>query len=353
MTRIRTLLATALTLSILIPKAGLASNLQNVTITSTATQPGGVLVVQVSGSRIPVACGASYPLQYAILSSQKTMIAQALLAQTSGASVDITGANSCDSTAPSIETLSTLTMRPPPAPAWSLANRPAVPDPRDDEFDGPTFVGWTNIGTRDDTNLIDPYAQFNTASTWRNSWNSMRPGWLMIQPSYDGSLTGIQKTVAWNTNDLVYLRISTNHALSNYTYTSSNRSVRIAVTSDVGGSKFVAFGLNFPNTATGETAPQVRLSTEAGGSAAWFSLASNNNLGVIEYLCLHKIGTLYHAWIMASNGSWSYVGDVMNANAMNYIWLYTSNGGAPPTNQGNPIMGFDFVRFRATATSLP
>jgi hypothetical protein len=352
MTRIGTLLATALTLNILVPKAGLASDLSNVTITSTKTTSGGAVVLQLSGSRsLPTGtcAGTGTGQQYTILSAQKTTIAQALLAQTSGASVDITGANSCDSSTPPLEILSTLTMRPPPAPTWSLANKPAVPDPRDDEFDGPTpWAGWTNNILRDDVRPIDPYASFDGTNGWRYSWNSMRAGWALVQATNNQANSGVNKSITWATDDLVYIRLFSN--------SSGNGPDDGEVTIHLANATYY-LGMSLNNAGVSND-PRIHCYWPGGQSNDGIGAAITGWNNLVEYMMIHRTGGKYHFFIANSNGSWFPIISAVDAGwgAMTTVMLrfYNSvpNNGLHSTG-GNTVVGLDFIRFRQTATNLP
>lgn len=231
----------------------------------------------------------------------------------------------------------------------TIWQKPFASDARDDEFENVTpYSGWTVIGTQSGT-AIDAYASFNAAATYRTSWNSLRNGWWMMQPGYDGGLCGLKKAITVNTNDFVYARISTNHVLG-ASMVDANSSARIALTSDAAGTHFVIIEVNSQSTPA--TGPRVTLANDLVADVT-VALTANNSLSSIEYIGLHKVGTRFYGWVAGHDGAWNLVGSSVNANTMGWVWLYGTNSGAPAANNGNPIVGFDFIRFKNTATDLP
>jgi hypothetical protein len=97
MTRVWIAIATALALAVFATKASHAGDVSNVTIVSTLTRTGGILVITISGvAHQAPGCGSANNQQYAIPNSEKAMIAEALMAHATGRTVDIVGKNVCD-----------------------------------------------------------------------------------------------------------------------------------------------------------------------------------------------------------------------------------------------------------------
>jgi hypothetical protein len=96
MARRNLLCSVVVSLAALLPSSSQAGDVVGVTITSTESVPGNILIVYVSAIHPAPACGANQTTRYAILGSEKTMVAQALLAQGTGRVIDITGKGVCD-----------------------------------------------------------------------------------------------------------------------------------------------------------------------------------------------------------------------------------------------------------------
>lgn len=231
---------------------------------------------------------------------------------------------------------------------WNMSELPSSPDSRDEEFEGTAFSGWTDIGTRSAT-AIDPYAQFNTANVWRHSWNTMRRSWFLIQPTYAGSNTGIQKSITVNTNDLVYCVIRADFPLWQPSNATDAR-VSLVLSDNTSFSNYTMASVNLSSATT----PMVGILSSSGGSQLRTLTFGTITPQIAMALLMHKVGTRYYAWISLNGTSWSPVGgSVTHATTFGVISLLVSTGSTPTTNDGNPIVGVDFIRFKNTATDLP
>lgn len=235
--------------------------------------------------------------------------------------------------------------------AWTLATKPSSPDSRDDEFEGTAYTGWTDLGTKVAT-AIDPYVNFATAGNWRHSWNGLRPSWLMMQPAQDSGLEGIYKAITMGTNDMVWTRVSQNSGATGMNTLTSTIQLMVSDTSP--GSWPTTNNCNIYITWNAYTA---HIQTQAGDTAVVAS-ATPFNSAPIEYLLMHKVGTLWHFWCAPSTGSWIYLGNKTNSFTPGYVMIRAIGAsGLTPSIPGpvsmNAIMGVDFIRFKATATDLP
>lgn len=231
------------------------------------------------------------------------------------------------------------------AGAWSLASKPLVADARDEEFEG-DLSAWTAVGTPSGT-AIDAFASFNTASTFRTSCNTYRQSWLMLQSSYDGSQNGYKKAVTLATDEFVYARVS---AARMYNLTTNGDAGVFLALIDAALTVQVAVMLNTSGAAA--SYPNVILINTGVVVTELTAAQLLQRITLIEYIGIWKRGTTYYGFVAPPNGSWICIGSTVQATATDTVRVMARNITAPAT-MGNPIVGLDFVRFKATATDLP
>lgn len=248
------------------------------------------------------------------------------------------------------------------AAPWTFAEKPAVPDPRDEEFEGTAFSGWTQGGTPDAT-AIDPYTNAQD-SKWRYSWNGTRRSHLLMQGMTSGGggafyFPPIYKAVTLGTNEL----ISTRMAIDCITGISAGDSLigfllyTGAGVPDVNGITTDRVALYLNVSAGGQL--KVRHDVVVAGVATIvnynISGPVSNGFGSmlepIEYLWLHKLGTTYHAWCASSSGNVIYLGSLTYAGAVDHLAIAVGN--VTLHAPGAPRSAIDYIRFKATATDMP
>jgi hypothetical protein len=234
---------------------------------------------------------------------------------------------------------------------WSLDKKPVSPNASDDEFESGALTAWTTGGSQQAT-AIDPYATFTTATQWRYS-HTLRPSWLMIQPTADATyIVPIHKSVTVGTNFMVWARLSFN-SRSSATVSNNDHGIGIGLSATSAGApdfnNFVLLFLSEPNA----NDKAIRWSSTAASVAATTgSLSVSTTLNVdTQYVLIQKIGSTIHYWCAGPSGSWLYLGSHTNAATFDRVFLRVAN--AATTAPGNMILGIDFIRFYSGADKLP
>jgi len=80
----------------LFPLVSYSGDTRGAIIANSLSTREGVLLISLSVPHEAPTCGARIPYRYAIAATNKTAIAAALMAQTTGKTVDIFGLNNCD-----------------------------------------------------------------------------------------------------------------------------------------------------------------------------------------------------------------------------------------------------------------
>lgn len=243
-------------------------------------------------------------------------------------------------------------------PLWSL---PASPHANDDEFASTTLNAAWELYDADSTavvaptGLVDPYTGFTTAgltkiglhTNWRNSY-------LALQPSFEGSghrLT-LTKQVTVPTNCYIWARVGLALGFASR----ANRDGSFGLTFCGLQTTHAAWVSNsvtlYVNNSAGTQTLQTGNIISAGTTFATVGPTISGGVGeTYDYMCIHKIGTVYHFWMFAENGEHQYLGTVTNAVTMQAIGFYMVCGqtGAP----GNVIFMADFFRQVDTASRVP
>ncbi len=236
--------------------------------------------------------------------------------------------------------------------AWTPANVPASPHSWDVEFDSDTLPsGWT-IDTANSVGDIDLYATLSTAGKIRHSLDSFRPGWLMFQINNGGVFKSIVERTGLTlpTNLFIYSRISY----------SAKRGSTLATTNNQGN---ISLGLN-DGTANNTIVLHINESDTSGYEAQFeetdatvftavntLRTDSNENIHMYEYMGIQKLGTTYHGWLGASNGTYFYMGSHTVAASMTVVAVRAAD--ASSAGPGSTLMGTDFIRFNESANFLP
>jgi hypothetical protein len=227
---------------------------------------------------------------------------------------------------------------------WEI---PALPHALDDEFENSVLDPAWDVGAAYDyATAIDPYA--TSVSPARVNIHGTHPSWLMGQNgiSFSKEFPG-----GLPTNCLIWARMRWNRDLSE-----ANGESEIALW--FGGSSGGEYdGLNqigvyMSEWAAGEYATGYYRS--GGSFPRWggATVAMQNEGTAIEYVAVHKLGDVYHGWVMGNGGNRFYLGSVSpgNAPSMDRVGFQMIGSLNSP---GKLIAGIDFFRVVETATFLP
>jgi hypothetical protein len=247
--------------------------------------------------------------------------------------------------------------------AWSLANKPATPDARDEEFEGASAAadGWTRSGS-----LIagapDPLVQFATAGSHKESYNSLRPSWELMQAATDSSVSGLWKAKTFDNNyagfgsEFIWARMySFNRDGLGFPNANTQFATHLVI-GDAAGTLYA--GLSF-NWSTGSPV-QAFQCLVTGVAVNTVQAETANMLFGAEYLGILRKhnGTAgactYHFYAAPSNGAWVRLvsltdgtGSEVAAGSVGFKVRHSGAIAISPT-----ISGCDFIRFRADG-SLP
>lgn len=239
--------------------------------------------------------------------------------------------------------------------AGGIFSVPSSPHADDLEFDSGTALpaGWSNGGTPIAT-AINPYTSWTTAGEWRYSVNSLRPGWLMVQPPADATgFQPIHKATTIPTNLFMWSRMTFN-IRNTAAPTNNDSSIGIVIGASSAGAldtnNFVVCYLM--ETDTSEYAVQAS-SVVAGVSTdiEYFPSTSGIDKLPFSYVAIQKLGTAYHFWAAPASGNWVWLGSLTNTATMDRVAIRAAN--ASTGTPGNMIVGVDFIRFVASGTYLP
>jgi hypothetical protein len=243
---------------------------------------------------------------------------------------------------------------------WSLANKPVVPDARDEEFEGASAAadGWTRSGT-----LIagapDPLIQIATAGSHKESYNSQRPSWEVIQGSTDASVNGLWKNKTFDNNyagsgyEFIWSRLIS-YNRDGLSFPNANTQFAAGLFIMTAGAGVVYAGLSF-NWSTG-TPVQAFQCSAYGTTVSIVQAEAASMLWGAEYLGIIRThagvaGQVnYHFYAAPSNGAWVRIATRVSTgeSAAGSVGFFVRHGGAfvwSPT-----ISGCDFIRFRADGT---
>lgn len=226
---------------------------------------------------------------------------------------------------------------------WTLAKKPATPHAADDEFETTNLTGWSTSAGYLSGTAVNPYNTDATANGWRGNHNSMRPSWMLIQPSTGAYVNTIYKAVTINTDQMVMARINFNYrgGAGAAPGINADSTIGLFMTRIVAGApdgvNFAGVYINISDS--GVMAAQASMTGQSGINAI-FNYASH----ALEYVLIQKISAQYYFWVGSASGNWIHVGTyAYGGSALNGVSIVAANNsGAAP---GNMIMGVDFVRF--------
>lgn len=249
----------------------------------------------------------------------------------------------------------TLAANVPIAPQpWGLPTYPTSPSADDDEFNSGGLAGvWTPFETVA-AGGIDLYTS-PANGTQRQSTNSRRPDWYLVQPAANAAPGGIWKpiTAGVGTNFFAWSRVWNSYPSSGY---DNEGAVALVLTCLSGG-------LPDPNnqiliqpafTGGGNNRRPLLFSVSSGVQTTQVGVSGNPE--VYEYVAIQKRGTAIYGWVAASEGAWQLVGLgslTYTGSTLTTVSLAAYCTAAVQTIPAAPAMGFDFVRFAATADGLP
>lgn len=237
----------------------------------------------------------------------------------------------------------------------SLANPPASPDPRDEEFDT-DLSNWALDGLSS-ASAINAYAQFNTGG-WRYNFNSLRPSWLMLQSPADGlSYYTIQKSVSISSGDFIWMRghSARRGAVSSTSNNEGTIGFALSATNGLGVVDTNNMISAFLVEADGATIDVQMDKVEAGIYSGTYTSGGNVSQGdpvnQFEYIGIHRQGSNYHLWVAPPSGQWRWVGVMSFTPTVSRVSIRISN--VAMTAPGNTLVGIDFLRFLASAPAPP
>lgn len=229
---------------------------------------------------------------------------------------------------------------------------PATPDVLDDEFANGTALdaAWAVSAGAYSATAIDPYAGF-AAGGARHSYNSRRPGWLLLQPDTTAGIVITKLMPSLPADYAVWARSSYNHRAA-VAATNNDFSHAILLTTEpYDTNNRLLMQLNESDAGV----IQAEFSQLVGGVGTSIGTTANlppNEHTPFEGCLIQKIGAIYHGWAITNNGSCVYVGNTATFTpVVGRGGMAASN--AVTTGPGNMIMGFDFFRVNRTAGFLP
>ena len=227
----------------------------------------------------------------------------------------------------------------------NIWDKPAIPHALDDEFESTTLdPSWDYGGSLDFVTPIDPYAIVGGDPRVELHTNG-RPSWLTFQK-------GLQLSKAYTlpTNCLMWTRWAP----------------RIDQ-GKVDGEYFCGMYFTASSGGVPDSGNQVRLflrgfqasgsivfdKSELGGFPQVTEIGETSTRGMsYEYICLHKLGSTFHAWAITSGGVRTYLNSTtfLGAGTLDRVAIIATGSG---TNPGTPFHAIDFFRVVESATYLP
>ena len=225
----------------------------------------------------------------------------------------------------------------------NIWNKPAVPHALDDEFESTTLDPSWDINTTDFVTPVDPYAVVSPARVKIHT--DLRPSWLTSQGSFVAS-----KAYTLPTNCLIWARLAPGTTTATRVNGDSYCGIYFSATSGglLDGTNAVRLFLrSFTSTNSVELS---KAQFAAFSEVATIPDVSTRGLSY-EYVCLHKIGGVFHAWAITSGGVRTYVGwTTYTGAALDRVAIVMPGNETVP---GSPIQGIDFFRVVESATYLP
>jgi hypothetical protein len=240
-----------------------------------------------------------------------------------------------------------------------LSAPPDVAHLMDDEFEDTTLSGdWTVSPIVPVASAIDPYGAYTgTVGPRVEIHTDRRKSWLMCQPSASASTTKIHKAYTVPTNVFMWARMSFNSRSAttpvNQDFTCGIAFTQTSAGPDADESNRAALYLN--ESDGGKAQPQA-VGTEGGVTEynydGFDNYVSLMQYSPIEYIAIHKVGSVFHYWVAPASGSWIHFGSYTTfGGTMDRVTITFQN--ASTASPGAPIMGIDFIRFVESATFLP
>jgi hypothetical protein len=228
-----------------------------------------------------------------------------------------------------------------------LWEKPAVPHALDDEFEDTVLdPAWILSTTQDYATPIDPYLAFG-GDPRISIHTDNRRSWLMNQ----GQSGGFLKTFTLPTNCLIWARMRFDRQSGKATGDQFAVIYIYATTAGVSSAtNFIRLWLCEPGT--GE-----RVMLDRSQSGVYNEVVGTNGslatrVKCIEYVMLHKVGSVFHAWCMGQSGEKIYVGSTTHTGDETLDRVGFGLGGAR-LSPGSPVTGIDFFRVVESATYLP
>lgn len=226
---------------------------------------------------------------------------------------------------------------------WEI---PETPHALDDEFEGSVIDPAWDVNTLDYVTPIDPYA--NVAGN-RGNINDTHPSWLMTQgtivcsKAFPGGLP---------TNCLIWARMRWSRDL---TESNSESEIALWFGASSGGQydNSNQIGVYVSEWLAGEYAEGYYRNGASFPRWGPNTVAMQNEGTAIEYVAVHKVGAVYHGWVMGNGGNRFYLGSINESvvpGTLDRIGFTMTGSLVSP---GKIVSGIDFFRVVETGTFVP
>jgi len=242
---------------------------------------------------------------------------------------------------------------------------PETPNALDDEFDSDVLdpawiltncnVPGTPVAGTLSLNTVDVYdVAFTTAGVLRVNPNPVtRRSWALAQSAAGiaNTISVLSKPITLPTNMLIVARARLSERVT-ISPVNNDCGIALALFADNGGLPDRAINgvecfLNEQDAGT----VQADFSSWIGGVPTSTPSANVTDQGqALQYVAIHKIGSVYHGWVGTAVGNWIYMGEVTGLPTLSHVGFVIMN---ETTNlPGVNVVGIDFIRFYETANFL-